>query len=241
VKAILLAAGVGRRIGGAVEGRPKCLLTLGGRSLLARLLTSLARAGVVETVIVVGHRRELIEEAIGDRHDGMRVRYAFNPDFTKGAILSLWSGREAFDDDVLVMDADVLCPDAMIERLVRSPKRNCFLLDGRVAGSGEEQMLMARDGRVFDIARNAKPGFDTVGESVGFLKVSREDGAGLLAALKECLDAGRDRIEHEEAYPLFMAKHEVGYERVDDLPWMEIDFPEDVVQAERDVLPLIDR
>lgn len=240
MKAILLAAGVGRRIGGAVDGKPKCLLTLGGKSLVARLLTSLARAGVDETLIVVGHRRELIEQAIGETHDGMRVRYAFNPDYTKGAILSLWSGRAAFDDDVLVMDADVLCSDGMIERLLRSPHRNCFLLDGRVAGSGEEQMLMARDGRVFDISRQAKPGFDTVGESVGFLKVSRADGAGLLAALKECLDAGRDRIEHEEAYPIFMANHVVGYERVDDLPWMEIDFPEDVTQAEREVLPLID-
>lgn len=239
MKAILLAAGVGRRIGGAVEGKPKCLLSLGGRSLVERLVSSLARAGVRETTIVVGYRAELIESAVGGEHQGMRIRYALNPEYTKGAILSLWSGREAFDDDVLIMDADVLCSDAMIERLVRSPKRNCFLLDGRVGGSGEEQMLMARDGRVYDIARNAKPGYDTVGESVGFLKVSREDASGMLAALKQCLDAGRDRIEHEEAYPIFMREHVVGYERVDDLPWMEIDFPEDVEQAEREILPLL--
>lgn len=239
MKAVLLAAGVGRRIGGAVDGKPKCLLTLGGRSLVERLVSSLARAGVRETTIVVGYRAELIEAAVGSERDGMRIRYALNPEYTKGAILSLWSGRAAFDDDVLIMDADVLCADAMIERLVRSPQRNCFLLDGRVAGSGEEQMLMAREGRVFDIARNAKPGYDTVGESVGFLKVCREDAPGMLAALEQCLDAGRDRIEHEEAYPIFMQSHVVGYERVDDLPWMEIDFPEDVEQAEREILPLL--
>lgn len=240
MKAILLAAGVGRRIGGAVEGRPKCLLTLGGRSLAERLVSSLARAGVRETTIVTGHRAELIEQALGGEHRGMPLRYAFNPEFTKGAILSLWAGRAAFDDDVLVMDADVLCGDAMIERLVRSPHRNCFLLDGRVEGSGEEQMLMAREGRVYDIARNKKPGYDLYGESVGFLKVSREDGPRLLAALRTCLDAGRDRIEHEEAYPIFMRECVVGYERADDLPWMEIDFPEDVAQAEREILPLLE-
>jgi L-glutamine-phosphate cytidylyltransferase len=237
MKAILLAAGVGRRIGGAVEGRPKCLLALGGRTLIERLLSSLARAGVHETVIVIGYRGDLIRAAVGETCGAMRIRYAHNPDYSKGAILSLWTGREAFDEDVLIMDADVLCPDAMIERLVRSPQRNCFLLDGRVAGSGEEQMLMARDGRVYDISRQAKPGYDTVGESVGFLKVSAADAPGLLAALKQCLDAGRDRIEHEEAYPIFMRDHIVGYERVDDLPWMEIDFPEDVEQAEREILP----
>jgi choline kinase len=241
VKAVLLAAGVGRRIGGAVEGRPKCLLSLGGRSLIERLVTSLARAGVVEAVIVNGHRGELIEEALGAERGGMRLRHAFNPDYTKGAILSLWTGRGAFDDDVLIMDADVLCPDAMIERLVRSPHENCFLLDGRVEGSGEEQMLMARAGRVYDIARQKKPGYDTYGESVGFLKVGRGDAPGMLAALRQCLDAGRDHIEHEEAYPIFLAEHVVGYERVDDLPWTEIDFPDDVERAEREVLPLVDR
>lgn len=239
MKAILLAAGVGRRIGGAVEGRPKCLLTLGGRSLIERLVSALAAAGVRETVIVTGYRAELIQQALGAEHRGMPLRYALNPEFTKGAILSLWAARDAFDDDVLVMDADVLCGDDMIQRLVRSPHRNCFLLDGRVEGSGEEQMLMARDGRVYDIARNKKPGYDTYGESVGFLKVGRADAPGLLAALRACLDAGRDRIEHEEAYPTFMRDHVVGYERVDDLPWMEIDFPEDVAQAEREILPLL--
>src|SRR5262245_29410134 len=239
MKAILLAAGVGRRIGDAVGGKSKCLLSLGGQTLIGRLVASLARAGVRETVVVVGHRRELIEEALGHELASMRIRYAFNPDYTKGAILSLWTARDAFDDDVLIMDADVLCPDAMIERMVRSPHANCFLLDGRVSGSGEEQMLMARDGRVFDISRRPKAGYDTVGESVGFLKVCRADAPGMLAALKECLDAGRDRIEHEEAYPIFMQRHVVGYERVDDLPWMEIDFPEDVEQAEREIVPLL--
>jgi choline kinase len=240
MKAVLLAAGVGRRLSGALEGRPKCLLELGGRSLIERLTSSLARAGVAETTVVVGYEHRQIEAALGRERGGMRLRYAFNPDFTKGAILSLWTGREAFDDDVLIMDADVLCPDAMIERLVRSPHPNCFLLDGRVAGSGEEQMLMAREGRVWNISRRAEPGYDTVGESVCFLKVAKQDAPGMLAALRECLDAGRDRIEHEEAYPIFMRRHVVGYERVDDLPWMEIDFPDDVEQAEREVLQAID-
>jgi choline kinase len=207
--------------------------------LIARLADSLAGAGVAEALVVVGYRGELIEAALGSSRGGMRIRYVVNPEYTKGAILSLWAGREAFDDDVLIMDADVLCPDAMIERLVRSPQRNCFLLDGRVTGSGEEQMLMARGGRVYDISRRAKAGYDVVGESVGFLKVSRDDAPGLLAALEQCLAAGRDRIEHEEAYPIFMQTHVVGYERVDDLPWTEIDFPEDVERAEREILPLL--
>ncbi len=240
MRAILLAAGVGRRLGAAIE-QPKCLLRLGGRSLLERLLRSLGRAGVPQAVIVVGYRHEQVREAIGSSCGGVEVRYVYNPEYEKGAILSLWAARDEFVDDLLVMDADVLCPDEMLARLVHSPHANCFLLDGRAQPSGEEQMLMARGGRVWNIARRVEPGYDLVGESVGFLKVSRQSAPGLLEVLSSCVEQGRDRIEHEEVYPIFMREHVVGYERVDDLPWTEIDFPEDAVRAERELLPLIDR
>lgn len=241
MKAIILAAGVGRRLSAALAGGPKCLLAFGGKTLLGRLLTSLGKAGVHDAVIVVGYQRELIESTIGAQYRGVHVRYIFNPEFEKGAILSLWAARDEFDDDLLVMDADVLCPDDLVARLVHSPHRNCVLLDGRVAGSGEEMMLMATGGRVFDIGRTVKPGFDVVGESVGFLKVSRDAAAGLLDALRQCIEQGSDRAEHEDAYPAFLHRHMVHYERVDDLPWTEVDFPEDAERAAREVLPLIDR
>ena len=50
---------------------------------------------------------------------------------------------------------------------------------------------------------------------------------------------GRDAIEHEEAYPVFLSQRVVGFERVDDLPWTEIDFPEDLQRAASEVLPRI--
>ena len=54
------------------------------------------------------------------------------------------------------------------------------------------------------------------------------------------MQAGDTGIEHEEVYPELLARVEVGFERVDGLPWIEIDFPDDVVRAERDVLPRIE-
>ena len=54
------------------------------------------------------------------------------------------------------------------------------------------------------------------------------------------MQAGDTGIEHEEVYPALLARVEVGFERVDGLPWIEIDFPDDVVRAERDVLPRIE-
>jgi choline kinase len=237
VTAVLLAAGVGKRLLGATGGRPKCLLEIGGRSLLGRLLDGLAGGGVAEAAVVVGFGGDEVRAAIEARPPGLAVRWLENPRYREGAILSLWTARALLDGPVLVMDADVLCPDAMITRLVRSPHQNCFLLDGSVETTGEEQMLLVRDGLVRNIVRGGAPGYDLAGESVGFLKLSAEAARLLRELLERRVVAGDTGIEHEEVYPELLARVAVGYERVDGLPWTEIDFPEDVVRAEREILP----
>jgi len=113
------------------------------------------------------------------------------------------------------------------------------LLDAGAVDTGEEQMLLTRGGRVLNIVRGGSGDFDLIGESVGFLKVSQSDAPLLRTILDDLVAQGRDTIEHEEAFPVFLAQRVVGFERVDDLPWIEIDFPADLAQAEREVLPRI--
>lgn len=239
MKAIILAAGVGKRFKEMTDHRPKCLIEIQGKTLLERTLSALGAAQVDQAVIVIGYRGDMIQQTIGANCGGVQVRYVFNDRFEKGAILSLWSAREEFDDDILIMDADVLFPVAMIDRLIRSPQANCFLLDGSSENTGEEQMLLTRGGRVLNIVRGGSGDFDVIGESVGFLKVSCADAPLLRSILDDLVAQGRDSIEHEEAFPTFMAQREIGFERVDDLPWTEIDFPEDLARAEQEVLPKI--
>jgi choline kinase len=235
--AILLAAGVGKRLLGVSNGRPKCLIDIGGKSLVVRLLEALAAAGVADAVVVAGFGEAALRAAVGDGPGGIRVRWRTNPRFREGAILSLWTARAALDGPVLVMDADVLCAPEMVARLVRSPARNCFLLDASVEPTGEEQMLLVAGGRVRDIVRGGAPGWELAGESVGFLKLS----AGAARVLRELLEvrvaAGQTGIEHEEVYPELLERVEVGFERVDGMPWIEIDFPGDVERAAREILP----
>jgi len=236
--AIVLAAGVGKRLHAASGGKPKCLIEIGGRSLLARLLAGLAAAGVRDAVVVTGFAAAAVEAAVAALDGGIRVRCVLNPRYTEGAILSLFTARDVLrTGPVLVMDADVLCAQAVLDRLVRSPHANCFLLDGSVANTGEEQMLLVRGGRVHDIVRGGAPGFELQGESVGFLKLSADAATLLETLLARRVAAGHTSIEHEEVYPDLLARVEVGFERVDGLPWTEIDFPGDVLHAEREILP----
>jgi choline kinase len=239
VTALILAAGVGKRLLGTSGGRPKCLIPIAGRSLLHRLLDGLAAAGVREAVVVTGFGDDVLRAALAAQPPPCATRCVTNPRYREGAILSLWTAREWLDREVLVMDADVLCPPVMLERLVRSPHADCFLLDAGQRNTGEEQMLLIRDGRVRDIVRGGAPGYDLMGESIGFLKLSADSARLLRRLVEERVEAGDTGIEHEEVYPDLLARVDVGFERVDGLPWIEIDFPEDVARAERDVLPRI--
>lgn len=234
--AIILAAGVGKRLLHASGGRPKCLIEIGGQTLLARLIDSLAGAGVRSVVVVVGFGAEAVRVSLGDGPAGVTLRYVTNPRYRDGAILSLWAARDALAGPALVMDADVLCPPALIARLVHSAHPNCFLLDGSVENTGEEQMLLVRGGRVLNIVRGGAPGYELAGESVGFLKLSSPAATLLRELLAARVAAGDTAIEHEEVYPELLARIDVRYERIDGMPWTEIDFPADIVRAERDIL-----
>ncbi len=237
--AIILAAGVGKRLHGATGGRPKCLVEIGGKSLLLRLLESLVATGVADVIVVAGFGDDAVRAAIGAGPPGVRLRWVRNPRFHEGAILSLWSAEQALDGPVLVMDADVLCPTAMLALLVQSPHENCFLMDAASPNTGEEQMLLVRDGRVRNIVRGGAPGYELAGESVGFLKL----GAPAARLLRQLLEAriakGDTGIEHEEVYPDLLSSVDVGFERVDGMPWTEIDFVEDIMRAESEVMPKV--
>ncbi len=237
--AIILAAGVGKRLHATSGGRPKCLIEIGGKSLLRRLLDSLAACGVAEAVVVTGFGDADVRAAVASPPSGIRVDTAFNARFTEGAILSLATANAWLDRPVLVMDADVLCGTDMIRRLVASPHANCFLLDAAAENTGEEQMLLVRDGRVRNIVRGGAPGWDLAGESIGFLKLDAAAARLLRELMAARIAGGHTGIEHEDVYPDLLARVEVGFERVDGMPWTEIDFPEDVVRAARDVLPRI--
>jgi choline kinase len=131
------------------------------------------------------------------------------------------------------MDADVLYPAEALSRLCRSRHPSCVLLDGRARETGEEMMLAVSGGRVRRIARRVGPDWDLVGESVGFFKVDATGATALREVLEREVSEGRLDQEHEAGLDRALELVPFGFERVDDLAWTEIDFPEDLAKAER--------
>ena len=237
MKAIILAAGVGKRLWDITQHRPKCLIEIGGRSLLHRYLAALAGLGVRRATIVVGYRQEMIRDAVAGDACGVKVDFLVNDQFHRGSISSLWIARTALDDDAIVMDADVLFHREILRRLVESRYENALLMDETVKQTGEECMVVVAGGRVIALSKKMPEQYDYAGEGVGFLRVRHADTPHLVASLQSHVDQGSWNMEYEDALLQFFQTVKVGHEKIGGLPWTEIDFVEDVKKAELDVLP----
>ncbi len=241
MKAIILAAGVGRRLAPLTNGRPKCLVAVGRRSLLERMLEAVEAVGIEEVVLVVGHCRGQIRNRIGVRFGKLGIRYIENPEFTKGSFFSLWCAREALSGDFLLMDADVLFAPDLLKRLVLSPSPSALLLDRSFTETGEEVKLYARGPRVVAMGKRiVPPVHDVVGEGVGFFKCGALHASAFQTCLEEDRRQAQDQTEYEESLDRLLCREEVGWVDVAGLPWTEIDFPEDLSRAEQEILPRIE-
>ena len=236
--AIILAAGVGRRLGAAGDDRPKVLLEFGGRTLLDRHLEALRAHGVEDISITVGHRRELIEAALA-RHDG--VELVENPRYREGSLVSLWaqSARLRAGRPVLLLDGDVLYDPRMIGALLAAPCENALLVDREIEPGDEPVKLCFREGRIVDFRKRPEHAHDWHGESVGFFRFSAATAADLAERCAFHVAAGRTGLEYEEAIRdlILAAPERFGAADVTALPWIEIDFEEDVARARHEILP----
>jgi choline kinase len=216
------------------------LIEVGGRSLLVRYFDALAGVGIRQAVIVVGYKQEMIRAAAGTSLSGVDVRYRVSDQYQRGSITSLWRAREELHGDVLIMDADVLFHRHILKRLIASASPTALLLDETVTQQTEECMAIVRGGRVVALSKRMPDRYDLAGEGVGFLKVQGADCPMLLESLRPHIERGELDMEYEDALRDFFERARVGYEPIGGLPWTEIDFQEDIVRAERDIVPKLD-
>jgi choline kinase len=238
MRAILLAAGSGRRL---QRPFPKCLVDIGQMTLLSRALRALAAVEVVEAWVVVGYRHDLIATELDRSPPPVPVVCVRNEAYLRGSVRSLWTARQVLDSETLIMDADVLFPIQLLCRLLHSPHSNCVLADPRSAFTGEEMMLTTEGDHVWDITRGITEPSQVIGEGVGFYKLDRGAAQRLQGLLEEWIASGRDDEEYEEVFRVLFKTCAFGYELVGDLPWTEVDFPEDITKAELTVWPRIQR
>jgi choline kinase len=245
MRAIILAAGRGMRLQQAADRQlPKCLLQFGGMSLLERHLRLLRNAGVDEVVLALGFRHDLVEAELDRLGWRPRPEIVLNHRFELGSVLTVHTVADAMarGGDVLLMDADVLYHERIMTALVAGQKPvNRVLIDRDFEAGDEPVKLCVRDGVPVELRKQlaADLKYDTIGESVGFFRFD-EGGARRLAALVAgYVESERANMPHEEAVRDLLRERSQIFDVADvtGAPWIEIDFPNDVARAAREVLP----
>jgi choline kinase len=239
MKGIILAAGKGSRLNGTIGDKPKCLLRVGGQTLVERQIDALRHAGIDDVVVVVGCQADHVR-----RTCGKRITYIENTRFAQtNSLYSLWMARPLLYEGFVVMNCDVLFHPQMLADLVTSRHEDALLIayqedDSETMGD-EEMKIRVRRGRVLDISKTL-PAEQADGENVGIVKFGSE-GARLLATLMDRrVTAGGLREWAPRAFADFARVRPLHAIGTRGYPWTEIDFPADYEHAVRDILPAIE-
>jgi choline kinase len=242
MKVAMLAAGVGLRLDPDGDGPPKALLRFAGRSLLARHLEILGHFGLFDVTLVVGHRADEIRRELAMLGAAGHVRTRFNPAYRSSSLLSLWCLRDVFaaGAPVLYMDADVLYDWRLLARLLEAPDEDCLLVD-RASGEGEEALKVCLQGdRVVDFhKRITATAYDHTAEWIGFARCGADSAGRLADAIGRYVEGGRTEVIYEEPMRdvILAGRGRFGTADSQGLPWIEIDFPEDLDRARNEVYP----
>jgi len=235
MKAIILAAGMGSRLGSKAQGRPKALQRIGTRTLIEHQIEALSAEGIGPVAVVVGHGADQIRTVLGDS-----VEYVVNerPGETN-SLYSLWLARAWLDGDVVLLNSDVFFHPDILKRLLAA-EGSALAYDSSSYGGAEQTKVGLRGRLVCDLGKDF-PETGARGENLGLIKLDREGAAALGRRAEAIVSSGGERTWVTEAVRSILAEVDVLAVNVAGLPWVEIDFPYDLDRARRQVEPAIRR
>ncbi|MDE6097910.1 MAG: aminotransferase class I/II-fold pyridoxal phosphate-dependent enzyme [Muribaculaceae bacterium] len=130
MQAIILAAGMGRRLGEFTADNTKCMLEVNGVRLIDRLLTQLQKFGVSRIVVVVGYEGNKLKTYITKNYPSWPIEFVENPIYDKtNNIYSLWLARGYMrEEDTILLESDLIFEDAVLEAIFETEISNCALV-----------------------------------------------------------------------------------------------------------------
>jgi len=226
MKAIILAAGEGRRLG--IAG-PKCMLDVAGTSIIDRQLNAFRANGIDDFVIVVGHARDQIRRHLAERPG--KFTFIVNQRYAQtNTVYSLYLARDHIDDTFYYTNADVVFDRRLIQRLRTAPVPTALAVE-TARCADEEVKVVVRDNKIIRIGKKLDPA-KCLGEFVGIAQFAKELTGDFVKALTDIVeDEGAVNEYFEYAVDRLCNNHPLTPIDITDLPCKEIDFPEDLVEV----------
>jgi len=237
---MILAAGMGKRLGKYTEDGTKCMVRVNGKSLIERALEALSRVGIKRVVLVVGYRADRLRLFLEGKYPELDLVYVLNEIYEKtNNIYSLWLAREYLAaDDTLLLESDLIFQYQILERLLADPEPNLAVvskfeawMDGTVTMVDEERNIVS----VIDKSAFKWKRVEEYYKTVNIYKFSRKFSVSYyLPFLEAYLTAFGHNRYYEQVLKVLALLEDVRFKAlpVSGKRWYEIDDPNDLSVAE---------
>lgn len=130
MQAIILAAGMGKRLGDLTKDNTKCMVKVNGVCLIDRLLHQLSTLHLERIILVIGYKGEKLRAHVGDLYEGTPIEYIYNPVYDKtNNIYSLYLAKEELQkNDTLLIESDLIFDDSLFRKIIDDPYPNLALI-----------------------------------------------------------------------------------------------------------------
>lgn len=185
MQAIILAAGLSKRLRPLTDSTPKCLLKIGSKTILEMTIDNILRSGINEFVMVTGYRENMIKEFIAEKYTDLNIQFLTNSDYeNNNNSYSLWMAKEKITGNCILLDSDILFDYLIIEKLLSSEHENCLAVNSNhKLGDEEIKVIVDSSNKILHIGKEPDPG-KAIGESIGIERFS----AGFFKKLGDVLD-----------------------------------------------------
>jgi len=239
MKAIILAAGMGRRLKPLTDNLPKAFISINGKPLIYRSLDCLRSVGIKTVIIVVGFMESFFKKEIGETYRDMNILYTSNGKYsTTGSMYSLSQTENLIDDDILLLESDLLYERRAVEELVNHDYPN-IILTSDIGRTGDEVYIYYdKNGYLTKLGKNIDDS-TALGELVGINKISLPFLEKLYMISKEDYNNDEKEYHYEETIYKLSREVPVKCHMIKDLIWTEIDTYEDLHRAKKYIYPKI--
>lgn len=240
MQAIILAAGMGKRLGELTKGNTKCMVKVNGTPLIDRVMTMLSQKSLKKVVIVVGYKAKELKEYLGTEYMGMPIQYIENPIYDKtNNIYSLaLAKQEMQDDDTLLLESDLIFEDSMLDLLIENPYPNLALVAKYETWMDGTMVRIDEDNNIINFVPKAAFRYDDVDKyykTVNIYKFSKEFSKTKYVPF---LDAYSKAVGNNEYYEnvlriiSFLNSKDLKALPITNEKWYEIDDKQDLDIAE---------
>lgn len=235
-KAVILAAGMGTRLGEKSYGKPKGFLELGDRPIIIQSIEMLISHGIEQIALVSGYQAEMYQILAEQYH---QLTIIHNPAFAEsGSAYSLSCAREfCADETYLLLESDLIYEPRAIRSLLEFDRGNAILTSG-FTHSGDEVYIEARGNTFLKMSKQRTALGNVVGELVGISKIDSEMFVRMLRFADDHFKTDL-RLEYENCINVAAREMKVLICKVDDLLWAEIDDAQHLLRAQQDIYPKI--